>query len=71
MAGTKGFEPATSDVTGASASSLFSAKYVLPQCVAGDSGRHGPTRYDPFSLPLLTQLLTQVQDGTGSVAQSG
>ena len=35
MAGTTGLEPATSDVTGASASPLFSIIYLHPQYVAG------------------------------------
>jgi hypothetical protein len=31
---------------------------VFPQCVAGDSGRHGPARSGPFSQQLPTQLPT-------------
>ena len=62
MAGTTGLEPATSDVTGASARLFFSAKYVLSQRVAVDSDRHDPTLKDPLSQTLLAQLLTHPED---------
>jgi len=61
MAGTTGLEPATSDVTGARASPLFTGKYAFLQWVTDDTGRHGPTRNDPFSQLLLTHLLTQLK----------
>jgi len=70
MAGTTGLEPATSDVTGASASVLFSANYMLREWVAGDSGRHDPTRNDPLSRMLLTQLLTQCRAGKSDWRQA-
>jgi hypothetical protein len=50
---------ATSDVTGASASPLFSGKYAFLQRVTGDNERHAPTGNDPFSQLLVTHLLTQ------------
>jgi len=46
--GDDGLEPATSDVTGASASPLFSAKYMVLQWVAPtprDTARHEMTRF--------------------------
>ena len=58
MAGTTGLEPATSDVTGARASTLFSVNYVALQRVAGVTRRHEPTRNDGFPQALLTQLPT-------------
>jgi hypothetical protein len=47
------------DVTGASASPLFSVNYVRSQYLAGNQKRHNPTQNDLFSSPLLTQLLAQ------------
>jgi hypothetical protein len=58
MAGTTGLEPATSDVTGASASRLYSAKYLNFQRFARAPKRQLATRNDWISQHLLTQLLT-------------
>ena len=65
IGGTTGLEPTASDVTGASASSLFSWKYAFLQWVTGDNERHVPTRNDPFSQLLVTQLLTQLKSARG------
>jgi hypothetical protein len=48
MAGTTGLEPATSDVTGASASPLLSSKYLFLQRVtatASATARHEMIRF--------------------------
>jgi len=58
MAGTTGLEPATSDVTGENASRLFSVIYQPFRWLAGDTRRQGPTRNDPLSQALVTQLVT-------------